>query len=107
MKIVNLTPHTINFIDSCGHIMVQIEPSGNIARITTDTVVTGEINSIPVTETRFGKLENLPSPTENTCYIVSSIVAQRCVGRDDVFVPNEPVRDDHGRVIGCRSLGKI
>lgn len=107
MKIVNLTPHAINFVGEAGEALMTIEPSGQIARVTAKTVTTGNINGIPVTETVFGEVENLPLPTSDTIYIVSSLVAQRFKDRDDVFIPNESVRDEKGRVIGCKSLGKI
>ena len=105
MTIMNLTPHAINFVMEGG--IVTIEPSGAIARVSTKTVVIGEINGIPVTETQFGELENVPAPSEDVIYIVSSLVAQRCKDRDDVFIPNESVRDEAGRIIGCKSLGRI
>ena len=107
MKIVNLTPHAINFVGEAGEALMTIEPSGKIVRVTAKTVTTGNINGIPVTETVFGEVENLPLPTSDTIYIVSSLVAQRFKDRDDVFIPNESVRDEKGRVIGCKSLGKI
>lgn len=107
MKIVNLTPHAINFVGEAGEALMTIEPSGQIVRVTAKTVTTGNINGIPVTETVFGEVENLPLPTSDTIYIVSSLVAQRFKDRDDVFIPNESVRDEKGRVIGCKSLGKI
>lgn len=107
MKIVNLTPHAINFVGGAGEALMTIEPSGQIVRVTAKTVTTGNINGIPVTETVFGEVENLPLPTSDTIYIVSSLVAQRFKDRDDVFIPNESVRDEKGRVIGCKSLGKI
>jgi len=101
--VVNLTPHAITFVDSNGDIALTVEPSGTIARVTTETIVTGICVGIPVTETKFGEVENLPEPQEGVVYIVSSLVAQRCKGRDDVFIPNESVRDENGRIIGCKS----
>lgn len=107
MKIVNLTPHQINFVDDNGVAILTVEPSGTLARVTTATVITGEINGIPTTETRFGEVEGLPEKEEGVIFLVSSLVAQRCQDRDDVFIPNESVRDDKGRIIGCKSLGRV
>ena len=42
-----------------------------------------------------------------TIYVVSSITAQECPGRADVFVPARPVRDEQGRVVACEALGMI
>lgn len=106
MNLVNLTPHEINLIMDNGEVLT-IEPSGTVARVTATTVICGRIGAIPITTTEFGEVENLPSPEAGTYYIVSSIVAQSCKDREDVFVPNESVRDENGRIIGCKSLGRI
>ena len=106
-KIMNLTPHAINFVNESGETILTIEPCGELARVTAKTVVTGEINNIPVTTTEFGEVEGLPDPTPDTIFIVSSLVAGRVPEREDVFIPNESIRDDKGRIIGCKSLGRI
>lgn len=105
MKIVNLTPHSITFVKESGNLV--IEPSGTIARVSTSTQVIGEIDGVPITETVFGEVENLPEPQEDTIFLVSSLVAQRCKERSDVFIPNESVRDSEGRIIGCKSFGRV
>lgn len=109
MKIINLTPHAINLIT--GDTTITIEPSGTVARVAAKTVKIGMMDcdgvEIPVTTTEYGEIENLPEEKPETIYIVSAMVAKLCVHRFDVFVPNESVRDDNGRIIGCRSLGRI
>ncbi len=44
-------------------------------------------------------------------YVVSSIAAEaaRRSGRtlDDLLVPGQPIRDDAGRIVGCRSLMRV
>lgn len=109
VKVVNMTPHDIVFLN--GDQQVVIKASGMLARVSTETVRTGEVSvngmAIPTTETRFGEVEGLPAPEEGTIFIVSSLVAQRCRNRSDIFIPNESVRDDKGRIIGCRSLGRV
>ena len=109
MKLMNLTPHSIVFVVGCSEIVV--EPSGLVARVSSKTEEIGEIvtpeGTIPVTQTVFGEVENLPTPEDGTAYIVSSLVASRVPDRKDVFIPNQSVRDDKGRIIGCLSLGKI
>ena len=115
MKIINLTPHAITFYmeNPEEHTMSElltVQPSGQVARVTAKTVVIHEGLPglpIPVTATEYGEVEGLPAPEEDTIYIVSSIVAQRCRDRDDVFIPNESVRDADGRIIGCLSLGRV
>ena len=106
-ELVNLTPHAVTFVDGEGATLLVVEPSGVCARLNTETVQVGVVNGIPVTSTRYGEIEGLPDPKEGTAYIVSSLVAQQCHDRDDVFIPNESVRDDKGRIVGCKSLGRI
>lgn len=104
--IINLTPHSISFFKGDGS-TVEVPTSGTIARLTTQTIQTADIDGIPVTETVYGEIEGLPAPVKGNVYIVSSLVAQRVPDRDDVFIPAESVRDDQGRIIGCKSLGRI
>ena len=106
MHIVNLTLHDVSFVLENGE-TVCVPASGKVARLTTSTQIVGQIGNIPITETVFGQIENLPDPTEGEVYIVSSLVAGRVPDRQDVFIPNESIRDDAGRIIGCRSLGRI
>ena len=105
MKIVNLTPHEITFVRESGNI--AIPPSGDLARVSQKTEITGEIEGIPTTKTVYSEVEGLPKPKEDTIFIVSSLVASRVPERLDVFIPNESVRDEQGRIIGCKSLGHI
>lgn len=114
--LINLTPHAINFVDGEGRPIATIEPSGQLARVTSKTIVIGEINGIPVTTTEYEEIEGLPAPLRKddprrlhggVGYIVSSLVASRCPERDDVFIPNESVRDSQGCIVGCRSLGHV
>ena len=106
-KVVNLTPHAINFVTENGAPVCTIEPSGSIARVSCSTVKIGEINGIPVTANEYGEVEGLPLPEEGTIYLVSSLVAGRCPDRKDVFIPNEPVRNEKGMIVGCKSFGRV
>jgi len=106
-KIINLTPHEVTLVDDNGNIITTFPPSGIVARVSVKIVRVTTINNIPVTTSSFGEVENLPEPNDEEVFIVSSLVAQRCKHRKDVFIPNESVRDDKGRIIGCRSLGII
>lgn len=105
-KILNLTPHAINFCSSDGTVILTVESSG-LARVACKIVTKGEINGIPVTENEYSEIEDLPAPQKDTIYLVSALVAGRCKDRKDVFIPNELVRDEKGNIIGCRSLGRI
>ena len=105
-NIRNLTPHAINIILDDGN-AITIEPEGIIARVSVSTASEGSINGIPITVSVFGEVENLPDSNDTDIFIVSSIVASRVPDRRDIFIPNESVRDEKGRIIGCKSLGRI
>jgi hypothetical protein len=96
--ILNYTPHAIVL---CG----KSYESNGVARCKTLESVVAEINGIKVNKREFGGVEGLPEPAEGVVYVVSSIVAQALKGsRDDVFVPDEFIRDEKGNIIGCEAL---
>ena len=105
--IINLTPHPIVIVSDDGNVIRTINPAGTIARVSARTIRTGEFDGIPLSATEFGEVVDLPEPIEDTVFVVSSIVASRVPHRSDVLIPNESVRDEKGRIIGCRSLGHI
>lgn len=88
-----------------------VHPSGQLARVTSRTVQVGSVDcggmTIPLTATEYGEVEGLPEPEDGTIYVVSSLVAQSFRERDDVFIPNESVRDEDGHIVGCKSLGRV
>lgn len=85
MKIRNYTPHTITLAGDTRTVL----PSEGIARV----------DGLPL-----GPVVGLPNPRPGTLYVVSVIVAERLPERDDLRVPGEQIRDEQGRIIGCRSL---
>lgn len=101
----NLTPHSVTVAG------ITIEPSGIVARVSAATADAGSVDfngtTIPLTTTVYGEVQNLPAQRDDTLLIVSSLVAARCKGRTDVFIPNEPIRDAEGRIVGCKSLGRV
>ena len=106
-KLVNLTPHEVNIVLDNGE-TVTVPASGQLARVSAKTVRADfSINEIPVTQTLYGEVEGLPDPEEGTAFIVSQLVASRVPTRYDVYIPNEAIRDEAGRIIGCRSLGRV
>jgi hypothetical protein len=104
MNIINLTPHPL-VLEHHGENMT-IESSG-IARCATTETEVDIIDGIPIVTTQFGMVTGLPDPAPGVVYVVSSITAQAVPDRADVFVPARPVRDEKGRIIACRALGRI
>jgi hypothetical protein len=87
VKVVNLTPHTVRVVVEEQEI--EFPASGSIARITSESVVIGDVNGIPVTETVWGEVINLPEPQENTIYICSMPVVEQVKSfRQDVMRPD-------------------
>ena len=105
MTYINLTPHAIMVLNRDGSLKAEIPASGELARISSSVAHTGvDEGGIPHSKTVYGEIEGLPAPQKDTTYIVSGILAEK-LDRSDVTYPNELVRDEHGRVIGCYSLG--
>lgn len=100
MKVVNLTPHPITITDG-----PTFEPSGTVARVSTDQKLVDIVNGIDVSEQTFGDIEGLPSPSyfEDTIYIVSAVVlaAAKAEGRTDCVAPNtaKAVRNEDGHIV--------
>lgn len=112
MRIVNLTPHKIVLMpEGPDGPTITIQSSGIVARCATNRVQVDTINikgvSIPINRTQFGAVEGLPDPQPDTIFIVSSVVAQAVPERDDVFIVDDTVRDEQGRIIGARALSHV
>ena len=106
MEIINLTPHDVNIV--ADNIVTTIPKSGVVARCAQQTEIIGELHYsdsiIPITQTSYGEILDLPNPKPETYYIVSRLVMSAASGRSDLLVPNGLVRDDSGNIIGCESL---
>lgn len=111
VECINLTPHPIVLLDKDDQEVLTI-PTTDVTRVSSQTATVGyfRINGVlvPRSHTQYGEVEGLPDPTPGVIYIVSGMVvsalAQQGIHRDDLLVPGMQIRDDQGRVIGCRSL---
>ena len=113
MKFVNLTPHAVTLVDEPGSVFAVIQPSGQLARVRTFPRVVGTVEiegrNVPIRVNDYGPLDGLPDPVPGICYIVSLLAASAAarLGRtEDLLVPDDTVRDDAGRVLGCRAFGR-
>ena len=104
-KIINLTPHKITCFDQKGNITREFESEGN-ARVEQHTIHRGIECGVQISETGFGEVQGLPEESieSGICYIVSMIVRTASPNRLDLLVPNDLVRDEEGRILGCKSL---
>lgn len=115
-RIFNCTPHDCHIIVNGG--TVTIKQSGMVARVTErltapvtlDVDVAGDgAGSISVEcRTRaLGEVVGLPGRAPGMLYLVSTMVADAASYRDDLVVPGDLVRDEAGKVIGCRGFYRV
>lgn len=109
-KIINLTPHTINFVGQDNAIVASI-PSSGVARAAQRRKIVDIIEidgiSLPIARCTYGDVQGLPDPMADTIYIVSAITAQAVPERQDVFIVDDSVRDESGRIIGVRGIAHV
>lgn len=104
--IKNLTPHRVAIVGLDGTEVAVYPPSGLVARAAQADQSVGTVEGIEVVRTTFGVPTDLPDPEEGTWLIVSLATANaaKAAGRitDDLLLTSNPVRDDGGRIVGCR-----
>ena len=103
--LVNCTPHQLDIVQHDGSI-VKIDSCGIIPRCSSSEVVDQAIGLIEVTKQTLGAVEGLPEEIPGAYFIVSRLVAS-AAHRDDLLVPGSLIRDDQGKVIGCKGLSRI
>ena len=103
--LVNMTPHALDIIQSDGSTLT-VAPSGYVPRCSSTEVVDQSIGLIEITKQTLGEVEGLPESLPGAFYIVSRLVAS-AANRPDLLVPGPLVRDDKGRVIGCKGLSRL
>ena len=106
MKYINLTPHKLDIINDAGLAPTTevVQPSGSVARVTETLEPEFDDYRIRWYRPTYGEVVGLPEPRDGVVYIVSGMVLAAIKGRDDVMSPGALVRDEDGRVIGCRGL---
>lgn len=109
MNLVNKTPHPIHIANADGEIIRTIEPTPPPARVFTYLNALEPVDGIPVRETFYAEIENLPEPKAGTLYIVSWMTAQAASTRTDLVRPDTGascVRDCTGRIVAVRGFTK-
>ena len=104
MKIINLTPHKITIL---GDRKLVLEPSGIIPRAEQHREQVGSVDGIPINRVSYGSPVGLPEPKAGTIYIVSALTSKAAKGRKDLYIVDDSVRDESGRIIGCRALARV
>jgi hypothetical protein len=66
----------------------------------------GEFAGVPLLVERLGDPVDVPPARPMTVWVVSRLAAE-AIRRDDLVYPADVVRDDDGRVVGCRAFGVV
>jgi hypothetical protein len=102
----NLTPHGLTIFCGEGREPIVLPSEGEarveVQRVDDTPIVVGNV-VIPTYHTEFGRVTGLPEDT-GEILIVSLAVRQALPQRTDLYSPGELVRDEKGRVVGCRGL---
>lgn len=102
-KIINLTPHDINIVNTELYELQKFKSEG-VVRVTTKSVQTGSVGNVPLFSTQYGEVTGLPAQKPNTYYIVSMLVKQACPDRKDLLIPSQLQRGENGQPVGCLGL---
>ena len=105
VTLINATPHPLNIVQRDGSVLT-LEASGICPRRESSELVEQAIGLIEITRQTLGHIEGLPDPVPGLYFIVSRLVAS-ATEREDLLVPGPLVRDDQGRVIGCKGLSRL
>jgi hypothetical protein len=111
IKIINLTPHAIVICYKNGE-KTEIQSTG-LVRVTTFPglpvgAIYKDMDGLLYASPTYGEVEGLPPRSRGTIYIVSTMVAQHCIGRPDVFSPgtgpnDNPIREN-GKIVAVTRL---
>ena len=102
MKYVNMTIHQVNLFDENGKTIQIFESEGNI-RLVEKRVLIEKIDGISIFQKEYSR-GSIPTRKNGKIFIVSSIVALAFKDREDFIVPDELIRDEKGRIKGCKSF---
>jgi len=98
VEIINLTPHPI-VVDN-GEVSKTYEPSGEVARVLTESTKVGEVDGFDVVSTKVIG-DNLPEQKEGVYLIVSAMVKGLRPERKDLLAPNTGAakRNEKGHIV--------
>lgn len=108
-NLVNMTPHPVTVYEMDGMTPVVTVPSSGMVRVAETVRVCcegeGEVALVDI-ERDPNQIEGLPDYNNNRYVIVSDLAYQAAkpLGRDDLLRPGPAVRDEAGRIVGCKGL---
>jgi len=110
-RLRNLCPHPVHLYDGSRRVMSI--PSHGVARCEESPAPKGIVSvggvQVPMWDTDFGRVVGLPDPEPWVLLVVSPVLAscRAVLGRSDLVVPFDLVRNDEGTVIGARGLARL
>ncbi len=108
MKLINLTPHTITVHSPDGSTATL--PSEGLARVP-DVRGEPDADGVATLCLDVGAVTGLPRQADGVSYVVSLLTAMSLdagmMGRDDLLVAGPAIRDDAGRIVGCKGLSRL
>lgn len=110
-RVVNLTTHEVVVMPDGATVTLRCPPSGGFARVDEQRDEVEPLDTIdgqaPVAVVSYrDTVVGLPSATPGTVYIVSRVTAA-ATNRADLYFPLDEIRDNAGRIVGCRRLGRF
>lgn len=102
MKLINMTPHEVNYFDNQGF-RHSIPAGCKVFRVRMDSKLEHSENDINFYSLTTIPVDELPAK-EDTVYIVSRLVKECFPKRLDVVCPGEPVYDSDSNKIGCKGF---
>jgi hypothetical protein len=106
-------PEFKKFVNLIGH-DITISGFGTLPRaenpcfVETKQRIIGKVAGIPIAETHFEKIVNLPNPEDGVYYIVNRVSMEFIpFDREDVFcvdTGSSAIRDDNGQVVAVTQL---
>ena len=110
VTLVNLTPHPLRLVFDSGETH-EVPPANEPARVVdrrgARELVDTDAGRVEVSDVASGgEVVGLPPASEGVLLVVSRVTAS-AVRRADLVFPLDEVRDDEGRVVGCRALGRF
>lgn len=112
-RLVNLMRYDLNVFDTNG-LHTTLPPSGEVIGVRENTIMTVtdfvNVGHIPVA-TIESELDRIPDAVDGIAYVVPMRVLlamhERGYDTTDIYAPNMLVKDDAGRIIGCRRLMQV
>lgn len=105
-RFTNLTPHDINLFNYEDELIYTIPASGEIVRLYTTEETLFYLGDVEVNQVTYMSADVLAPFVRNHYYIVSALVANAYPDRGDFLMVHKTVRDDNGRIIGCRAFAQ-